>query len=192
MKEIIFASSNRHKIEEMNAILGDKVRLTGLHELGWKDEIPEDGDTLEFNALQKARIVFSHFGKAVIADDTGLEVEALNGAPGVYSARYAGEPRSDEANRAKLLRELGEEQNRRARFRTVIAFIDHSGEFIFEGVVNGQISKSENGTGGFGYDAMFIPDGHDRSFAEMDSGEKNRISHRGRAAEAFAAFIRTL
>jgi len=191
MNELVVASANKHKIEELNAILGDRLTLLGLDDIQWKGDIPEDGDTLEANAFQKAERIHAFCGKPVIADDTGLEVNALGGAPGVYSARYAGSERSDEANRKRLLNELEGVADRSACFRTVICLIDENGAATrFEGRIDGDILTEEKGTGGFGYDPLFRPTGFEQSFAEMTSEEKNQISHRARAAAALADFIR--
>lgn len=174
---------------EVAAILDSKFRLVSLKEIGCFDDIPETQDTIEGNAVQKARYVWDKFGLDCIADDTGLEVEALNGAPGVFSARYAGEECIAENNIQKLLLELEGFQNRKARFKTVAAFIENGNVHLFEGIINGRISTKKKGTDGFGYDPIFIPDGGDESFAEMTSEKKNAISHRALAFQAFAEFM---
>lgn len=174
---------------EVSAILDSKFRLVSLKEIGCFDDIPETQDTIEGNAVQKARYVWDKFGLDCIADDTGLEVEALNGAPGVFSARYAGEDCIAENNIQKLLEELEGIPNRKARFKTVAALIQKGEVHLFEGVINGRISTEKKGTDGFGYDPIFIPDGGDESFAEMSSERKNSISHRALAFQAFAEFM---
>jgi XTP/dITP diphosphohydrolase len=190
MKEIIFATQNAHKISEVQSILGDGYQIVSPGQLGFNDEIPENELTLEGNALQKARFIHKMFNMPCFADDTGLEVKALNGAPGVYSARYAGESKDSKYNIAKLLCELSNKDNREARFRCVIAYIDcHGAEHLFEGIVNGQILFDEQGEGGFGYDPVFCPEGFGISFAQMSQIEKNLISHRGRAIAKFVDFI---
>ncbi|GAB4132122.1 MAG: non-canonical purine NTP diphosphatase [Bacteroidia bacterium] len=187
-KEILLASQNAHKIKEINDLLPDGLHLKGIEGL-FDHELPETGATLEENALQKARYVFSHTGIPALADDTGLEVEALHGAPGVYSARYAGEEKNPQNNIRKLLQELNGKSNRIARFRTVMAFCNGTSEWVFEGVVNGVITTGPRGDKGFGYDPVFIPDGFDRTFAEMTSEEKNSCSHRARALQKVIAFF---
>ena len=171
-------------------MLPDGLKLVGLTDLGRTDPLPETSDTLEGNALQKARYVKEHYGYDCFADDTGLEVDALHGAPGVYSARYAGEDCDSAANVRKLLAALDGVANRRARFRTVIAFVTDGGqEHLFEGEVGGHIATEEHGAGGFGYDPIFTPDGYDRTFAQLSADEKNAISHRGRAVRRFVDFL---
>ncbi|MDR2681289.1 MAG: non-canonical purine NTP diphosphatase [Tannerella sp.] len=190
MKTIVFATNNAHKLEEVRAIISDGVKIVSLPDIGCHDDIPETAGTLEGNALQKARYVKEHFGHDCFADDTGLEVEALNGEPGVRSARYAGDGHDSNANVEKLLRALEGEQNRKARFRTVIALIINGQELFFEGIVNGQITESKRGTYGFGYDPVFVPDGADETFAELGAGIKNRISHRAIATCKLAAWFK--
>jgi XTP/dITP diphosphohydrolase len=187
--ELIFASNNDHKVREINSILGSKIKLTSLKELGINDDIPEEEPDLEGNAMAKARYVHKITGKNVFADDTGLEVDILNGAPGVHSARFAGESRDFSANIVKLLKLMGDTKNRKARFRTVIALIIENETFLFEGIVNGSIIKEKTGTEGFGYDPVFIPDGKELTFAQMDLNEKNTISHRSRAFEKLREFL---
>lgn len=187
--EIIFASNNINKIREINSVLGDSFTLLSLQDINMTEEIPENERTLEENALYKARHIFKATGMNVFADDTGLEVEALNGRPGVHSARFAGENKDSGANIEKLLSLLQNETRRDARFRTVIALIYDSREYIFEGVVNGRIIHEKRGRHGFGYDPVFIPDGKSLTFAEMDLNEKNRISHRARAFEKLKIFL---
>ncbi|QKG81046.1 non-canonical purine NTP diphosphatase [Tenuifilum thalassicum] len=187
--ELVFATNNEHKLKEVQHILGKGIKLMSLSDVGFSAEIPEDYDTLEDNALQKARFVYSKTGKNCFADDTGLEVEALNWEPGVYSARYAGETRNPKDNIKKLLANLKGVSNRRARFRTVIALILNGEEYLFEGVVWGKIIDNEIGADGFGYDPIFIPEGYNETFAQMPLSIKNKISHRGRAVEKLQEFI---
>lgn len=175
---IVFASNNPHKLDEIRAILGDGYDVRGLAEIGCTDDIPEPYDTLEENAFAKARFVNTKFGLDCFADDTGLEVEALRGLPGVHSARFAGESKSSTDNIEKLLSMMQGITNRRAQFRTAIALILNGKEYLFEGIVKGQIAESTSGNSGFGYDPVFIPDGYDHSFAEMPETQKNSISHR--------------
>ena len=178
MKTLVFATNNLHKLEEVRDILGGSFRIASLKEIGCIDDIPETADTLEGNALQKARYVKDKFGYDCFADDTGLEVEALGGAPGVFSARYAGLGHDSEANMRKLLKELEGKTNRQAQFRTVVALLLEGREYTFEGIVRGTILTERRGTAGFGYDPVFVPEGYAETFAEMGSEEKNRISHR--------------
>jgi XTP/dITP diphosphohydrolase len=187
--EIIFASNNLNKIREINNILGNSFTLLSLQDLNINEDIPENEMTLEGNALYKARHIFKASGKNVFADDTGLEVEALNGRPGVHSARFAGENKDSDANIEKLLSLLENETNRNARFRTVIALILDGKEYLFEGTVSGKIIRARRGKQGFGYDPVFIPDGKSVTFAEMDLEEKNMISHRARAFEKLRHFL---
>lgn len=187
--QLCFASHNRNKVNELKALVGSDIEILSLHDLGVKDEIPETGKTLEENALLKAQYVVDRFGVDCFADDTGLEVKALGGAPGVYSARYAGEPANSERNMAKLLEALRDTDLREARFRTVIALVQQNEVFSFEGVVEGEITKNLSGVQGFGYDPLFIPKGFDRTFAEMSLEEKNKISHRGKAVEKLIEFL---
>lgn len=187
--KIVFATNNQHKLSEIRQILGDRVEVLSLQDIGCDVDIPETGKTLEENALQKAQYVFDHYHTDVFADDTGLEVEALNGAPGVYSARYAGEGHDSEANMSKLLKKLSNNDNRKARFRTVIALIQQGDVHKFEGIVNGQIIRERRGGEGFGYDPIFQPDGYDKTFAELGLDIKNTISHRARAVAKLCAFL---
>jgi XTP/dITP diphosphohydrolase len=188
----VFATNNLHKLEEVRAILGKSIEVISLKELGCKADIPETGNTLEENALQKARYIHERYNCDCFADDTGLEVDALRGAPGVHSARYAGDEHDSEANISKLLSELKGVEQRTARFRTVFALIVNGKEHLFEGAIHGSIIQSRHGTGGFGYDAVFQPDGGTKTFAEMDASQKNRISHRAIAAEKLARFLRSI
>ena len=233
--KIVFATNNQHKLEEVRQILGDSVEVLSLNDIGCDVDIPETGTTLKENALQKAQYVYDHYHIDCFADDTGLEVDALGGAPGVFSARYASleniEPMSpmspmspmrpispmspispirpmspmrpkspkshdSEANMERLLRELGENNNRRARFRTVIALIQKVGNLncverinFFEGIVEGEITRERSGVGGFGYDPIFRPDGYDKTFAELGNEIKNQISHRARATAKLCAYL---
>ena len=189
--EIVFATNNAHKLSEIRAILGEDFRILSLVDIGCHDDIPETADTLEGNALIKARWVKERYGFDCFADDTGLEVEALGGGPGVHTARYAYPDRHDPvANTRKLLAELHDKDNRAARFRTVIAYIDPDGrEHLFHGKVEGEILTAPAGDGGFGYDPVFRPKGWTRSFAQASPDEKNAVSHRGNAVRAFTAFL---
>lgn len=191
IKQIIFATNNAHKLSEVQAVLGDRFRLVTLAECGIAEEIPEDAPTLEGNALQKARYVHERTGVDCFADDTGLEVDALDGAPGVHSARYATDGHDFAANNRLLLRNLAGAADRSAHFRTVIALILDGREYLFEGRVDGRIAESEAGCGGFGYDPLFVPEGFDKTFAEMGADEKNAISHRGRAVRRLVEFLQS-
>jgi XTP/dITP diphosphohydrolase len=187
--KIVFATNNTHKLEEIRRMLRGSHQIVSLAEIGCHEDIPEEQDTLEGNALQKARYIKQHYGYDCFADDTGLEIDALGGRPGVYSARYAGEAKDSEANMRKVLAEMQGHTDRRARFRTVIALILGNEEHLFEGKVEGEILTARQGSAGFGYDPVFRPDGYDRSFAEMDPDTKNSISHRGEATRKLAAFL---
>lgn len=190
MRTLIFATGNKHKADEVQNFLGEGFALLCLKDVGITEDIPENEPTLEGNAYQKAKYVFDRTGEACFADDTGLEVEVLNGGPGVHTARYAGDGKSSEDNMALLLKNLEGVKNRRARFRTVIAYLDNNGRvFEFEGVVNGVITEKKSGTEGFGYDPIFRPDGYDKTFAELPLSEKNKISHRARAMQKFLEFL---
>jgi len=186
---IVFASNNLHKIREINNVLGNSFKLLSLSDINMEEDIPENEPTLEGNALHKARFIHLATGMYVCADDTGLETEALNGEPGVHSARFAGENKDPQANIDKLLSLLGKKTNRKARFRTVIALIFEGKEYLFEGIVNGEIISERRGTSGFGYDPVFVPEGKNSTFAEMDLDEKNKISHRARAFARLKAFL---
>ena len=207
MKKIVFATNNQHKLDEIRQILGSKFEVLSLNDIDCHEEIPEDYDTLQENALQKAKYIAEHYNVDCFADDTGLEVDALNGEPGVHSARYAeGTDHDSEANMQKLLRKLGNNNNRSARFRTVIALVfqsptptlprregeERSEELLFEGIVNGHIAYEKKGTEGFGYDPIFVPDGYDQSFAQLGMDIKNSISHRARAVAKLADYLRLL
>lgn len=187
--KLVFATNNRHKLEEITRMLGDKYEVVSLEQIGCREDIPEDHETLQGNALQKARYVKDHYGYDCFADDTGLEIEALNDRPGVYSARYAGPAKNPEDNMRKVLSEMEGKDNRNARFRTVIALILDGKEHCFEGRVDGKILTERQGKTGFGYDPIFCPDGYKESFAEMDMDRKNRISHRGKAVEKLVKFL---
>jgi len=186
---LVFASNNEHKIKEINSLLGNSFKLLSLHDINILEDIPEKEPHLEGNALSKARFVFNATGRDVFADDTGLEIEALNGMPGVHSARFAGENKDSSANIEKVFSLLGNTQNRKARFRTVIALILDKKEYLFEGIVKGTIIHDKRGSEGFGYDPIFIPDGKTQTFAEMDLSEKNKVSHRARAFEKLRDFL---
>ncbi|MBN2744568.1 MAG: RdgB/HAM1 family non-canonical purine NTP pyrophosphatase [Marinilabiliaceae bacterium] len=187
--ELVFATNNLHKLSEIKVLCPSIVTLRSLSELGCDDDIPETGVTLSDNASQKAWYVYQKFGMSCFADDTGLEIEALNGAPGVYSARYAGEMRDALHNMSLVLQQMKGEENRRARFRTVISLIHDGEELQFEGIVNGVITESPMGEKGFGYDPIFMPDGFDATFAQLDLSVKNQVSHRGRAVALLIAHI---
>lgn len=192
MKKLVFATNNAHKLEEIRAILGDKVEILSLNDIHCHADIPETADTLEGNAALKAAYIYEHYGLDCFADDTGLEVEALNGAPGIYSARYAGgEGHDSEANMKKLLREMEGKENRRAQFRTAICLIEGGKETLFEGIVKGEIIREKRGGSGFGYDPVFVPEGYTETFAEMGSEEKNKISHRARAVQQLVEYLRS-
>lgn len=187
--KILFATNNQHKLSEVQAVLGDGFQLITPREAGVTEEIPEDQPTLEGNALQKARYLKERTGLDCFADDTGLEVDALGGAPGVHSARYATDGHDFAANNRLLLENLDGVGNRRARFRTAIALILEGKEYLFEGIVEGHIAQCESGIEGFGYDPLFIPEGYNETFAEMSAEQKNSISHRGRAVRKLADFL---
>jgi XTP/dITP diphosphohydrolase len=186
---LVFASNNEHKIKEINSLLGSSFKLLSLHDINITEDIPEEEPSIEGNALSKARYVFKATGMDVFADDTGLEIDALNGLPGVHSARFAGENKDSSANIEKVLSMLGNSQNRSARFRTVIALIIDKKEYLFEGVVTGTIIRERRGGEGFGYDPIFMPDGKNQTFAEMGLTEKNTVSHRARAFEKLKTFL---
>ncbi len=190
MKEIVFATNNKHKLEEIRSITSNLLNILSLDDIGCTEEIQETALTLEGNAILKAKYVRDNYDKDCFADDTGLEVDCLGGRPGVHSARYAGEECIADNNIEKLLQELKNQQNRNARFRTVIALIINGQEHFFEGIVNGHIIEDRRGSQGFGYDPIFIPDGYSQTFAEMDLDLKNQISHRGRATAKLIEFLR--
>ncbi len=186
---LVFATQNAHKAREIAQILGPQYRILTLPDIGCTEEIEETAPTLEANALLKARYVKEHYGYDCFSEDTGLEVDALGGAPGVHTARYAGEAKDPEANIALLLNNLAGHDNRRARFRTVIACIFGQREALIEGVCYGRIAPEKRGTGGFGYDPVFIPDGYEQTFAELGEAVKNQISHRAMATEKFRLWL---
>lgn len=188
--KLVFATNNRHKLQEVRDILGNRVEVLSLNDIGCHDDIPETDDTLQGNALIKARHIYEKYGYDCFADDTGLEVEALGGEPGVYSARYAGEECCSEANMQKLLHNLTGKDNRNAQFRTVIALIIKGEERLFNGIVKGTITEEKMGDSGFGYDPIFVPEGFSESFAQMGSDMKNSISHRYRATEQLNDYLK--
>ena len=190
-KRLVFATNNAHKLEEISALLGNSIEILSLADIHCHADIPETADTLEGNARQKSRYVYEHYGLDCFADDTGLEVESLGGAPGVYSARYAdGQGHDSQANMNKLLKEMEEKNDRKAQFRTIISLIEKGEERQFEGIVKGQITREKRGESGFGYDPIFQPDGYETTFAELGSDIKNRISHRARAVAALCDYLR--
>ena len=190
--KLVFATNNQHKLEEVSAILGNSIELLSLKDIKCDTDIPETADTLEGNALLKAQYIYNNFGINCFADDTGLEIEALNNEPGVYSARYAGENKNPEANMLKVLDNLREKENRKARFRTVIALILNGKEYLFEGIINGKITNSKQGSAGFGYDPIFMPEGYNETFAELGNNIKNKISHRALAINKLSDFLKTI
>jgi XTP/dITP diphosphohydrolase len=187
--KMVVATNNAHKLKEIAAILGQEIELLSLKDIQCFADIPETADTLEGNARQKAMYIYENYGMDCFADDTGLEVEALGGAPGVFSARYAGEGHDSEANMQKLLKELAGKENRKAQFRTVICLIRNGKEYLFEGIVKGEIIQEKRGGEGFGYDPIFVPEGYDLTFAELGDDVKNTISHRARAVEKLCQFL---
>lgn len=188
--KIVVATNNAHKLKEIAAILGNKIEVLSLKDIQCNADIPETTDTLEGNARQKAMYIYENYGMDCFADDTGLEVEALNGAPGVFSARYAGNSHDSEANMQKLLKELSGKENRKAQFRTVICLIKKGKEYLFEGIVKGKIIQEKRGGSGFGYDPIFVPEGYDLTFSELGDDVKNTISHRARAVEKLCQFLK--
>ena len=191
-RKLVFATNNAHKLEEVAAILGDQVELLSLNDIGCQTDIPETAETLEGNALLKSSYIYKNYHLDCFADDTGLEVKALNGAPGVYSARYAGgEGHDAQANMLKLLHELEGKENRKAQFRTAISLILDGKEYLFEGVIKGEIIKEKRGDSGFGYDPVFMPEGYDRTFAELGNDIKNQISHRALAVQKLCEFLQS-
>lgn len=187
---LVFATNNKHKLDEVRAIVGDRVEVLSLNDINCHDDIPETADTLQGNALIKARYIYEKYGVDCFADDTGLEVEALGGEPGVYSARYAGEECCSEDNMQKLLQNLTGKTNRNAQFRTVIALIIKGEERLFNGIVKGTITEEKRGDSGFGYDPIFVPEGFSESFAQMSGEQKNSISHRYRATEQLSDYLK--
>jgi len=198
MIQLVFATNNQHKIKEIRKVLGDlnfsdttdKIEILSLDDIQCREDIPETQETIEGNASQKSFYIFDYYKHNCFADDTGLEVEVLNGRPGVYSARYAGPEKDPDKNMDKVLEELDSKSNRKARFKTVISLIIEGKEYLFEGIVNGVILNDKRGEMGFGYDPIFLPDGYDQTFAEMDLQTKNGISHRARAVEGMVEFLR--
>lgn len=189
MKKIVFATNNAHKLQEVSEILEDKIQIMNLKDIHCDEEIPETSDTIEGNAYQKANYIYEHYHVDCFADDTGLEVEALNGAPGVYSARYAGPQHNSKDNIRKLLTDMQDIENRTAQFRTAIVLILDGKIHLFEGTIKGTIIRSERGSGGFGYDSVFVPDGFEKTFAELGEEIKNKISHRAIATKKLVKFL---
>lgn len=190
--KLVFATNNKHKLQEVRDIIGSGVEILSLADINCNDDIPETADTLDGNALIKARYIYEKYNVNCFADDTGLEVDALDGAPGVYSARYAGDGHDSEANMRKLLENLTGKNNRDAQFRTVIALIIDGEEKLFNGIVKGRITEEKRGDSGFGYDPIFVPEGYSKSFAQMDSSTKNSISHRYRATKQLSDYLEAL
>lgn len=190
--KLVFATNNAHKLEEIQAIVGDRIELLSLKDINCHEDIDETGQTLEENALIKSRYIKDKYGYDCFGDDTGLEVEALNGAPGVYSARYAGDGHDAEANMKKLLAEMEGIKNRKARFRTVISLILNDKEYLFEGIINGHIETEKKGINGFGYDPIFVPEEYTQTFAELGNEIKNTISHRALATQKLCEFLNKL
>lgn len=191
-RKLVFATNNAHKLEEVAAILGDKVELLSLNDIDCHTDIPETAETLEGNALLKSSFIYRNYQLDCFADDTGLEVEALNGEPGVYSARYAGDGHNAEANMLKLLHNMEGIENRKAQFRTVFALIIDGKEHLFEGFIKGEIIKTRRGNSGFGYDPIFVPEGYSQTFAEMGNELKNKISHRAIATNKLCKFLNSI
>lgn len=187
--KLVFATNNQHKLDEVRKVVTGDFEIVSLSEIDCHDDIPETADTLEGNALQKARYIKEHFGYDCFADDTGLEVEALNNAPGIYSARYAGPEHDSEANMNKLLQEMKDKENRKAQFRTAIALILNGKEYLFEGIVKGSIITEKRGNSGFGYDPIFVPENYTETFAELGNDIKNQISHRAEAVKKLIEFL---
>lgn len=189
MQQLIFATNNKHKLEEIQHLIKDKFSIKSLFDVGINVDIPETHETLEENAIEKALFIYNKYGYNCFADDTGLEIDALDGRPGVYSARYAGIKCSFDDNVNKILKELGDNKNRKARFRTIIAIVQNGNVKTFEGIVNGAITFDKRGEKGFGYDPVFLPDDYNITFAEMTLDIKNKISHRARALEKFINYL---
>ena len=190
--KIVFATNNPNKLKEIQSLIPKEIEIISLNQIGCTEDIPETGDTLEANAFQKAYYIKDNFNYDCFADDTGLEIDELNGAPGVYSARYAGPEKNADANMTKILNELKGKKNRKAKFRTAIALTHNNEEHLFEGEINGHISDVKKGNKGFGYDPIFIPENDIRSFAQMSMQEKGAISHRGRAVKKLVAYLKNL
>ena len=189
MRKLLFATNNKHKLEEIQQIVGDKLSILSLQDMNFREDIPENEPTIEGNALYKARFIYNRFGKDCFADDTGLEVVALNGEPGVLSARYAGEEKNYQSNNELLLKNLNPFPNKSARFKTVIACVLEGREYVFEGIIEGTIVNEPKGKNGFGYDPIFQPSGYQQTFAELSEEVKNTISHRARAMESLFMFL---
>jgi XTP/dITP diphosphohydrolase len=192
MRKLVFATNNDHKLRELREILSAEFELLSLNDIGCNDDIPETGTTLEINAAQKSFYIWDKYGINCFADDTGLEIEALDNEPGVYSARYAGEGRNASDNMLKVLKKMKNETNRSARFRCVISLVINGLEKQFEGIVEGTILSEKHGEAGFGYDPIFMPNGFDQSFAEMSAKDKNQISHRGRAVMKLVDYLKNI
>ena len=190
--KLVFATNNNHKLQEVRDIIGSGVEILSLADINCNEDIPETADTLDGNALIKARYIYEKYNVNCFADDTGLEVDVLDGAPGVYSARYAGDGHDSEANMRKLLENLTGKNNRNAQFRTVIALIIDGEEKLFNGIVKGTITEEKRGDSGFGYDPIFVPEGYSESFAQMDSRTKNSISHRYRATKQLSEYLKKI
>ena len=190
--KLVFASNNKNKIQEIQALVPNTIQIVSLEDIGCFEDIPETADTIEGNAILKANYVTEKYGYDCFADDTGLEVDALNGAPGVYSARYAGEQKDANDNMDKLLSELKDKSNRKANFKTVIALNLNGKQNLFTGIINGKIIKEKIGTNGFGYDPIFVADGYEKTFAELTMEEKSTISHRGIAVKELILFLQKL
>jgi len=190
--ELVFVTANAHKAAEVQKVVSKAIKIVSLKDINCSDDIEETANTFQGNALLKAKHVYNKYNKNCFADDSGLEVEALNNEPGVFSARYAGVPKSDEKNTAKLLKNLEGIKNRKARFRTVIALILDGKEYLFEGIIEGTIAQQPIGTNGFGYDPVFIPSGYTKTFAQMTSEEKNQISHRAIAVSKMNEFLKSI
>lgn len=190
--KLVFATNNQHKLAEVSAILGSEIDLLSLNDINCTIDIPETSDTLEGNALLKALYIHENYNLNCFADDTGLEIEALNNEPGVFSARYAGEEKDSEANIRKVLKELENENNRKAQFRTVVALILDGKQYAFEGIIKGEIIKEKHGSAGFGYDPIFRPEGYDKTFAELGTDIKNKISHRAIAINKLCEFLKSI
>jgi len=188
--KLVFATNNRNKLQELQSILGDTIELVSLKDIGCNVDIPETGFTLEENASIKSFYIYQHYGMDCFADDTGFEIESLNGEPGIYSARYAGEDKDSKDNMKKVLQKLEGQKNRKSQFRTIISLWLDGKEKLFEGIVKGTVLTEKHGDNGFGYDPIFMPDGVDCSFAEMSLREKNSISHRGIAVRKLTAFLK--
>ena len=188
--QLVFASNNKNKIKEIQLLVPDSIQILSLEDIGCTEDIPETADTIEGNAILKANYVTEKYGYDCFADDSGLEVEALNGAPGVFSARYAGEPKNDENNIDKLLANLKDIENKKANFKTVICLNSKGEQHLFTGIINGQIIEERIGTNGFGYDPIFVADGYEKTFAELTLEEKSNISHRGIAVKKLIHFLK--